>query len=615
MADETLSVDEISRAYRLSDVLWDDDGRSLVWLEGRSSRNTLVSRSREYGHMRDLTRDWSVRARVGYGGADFSIRKGIIYFVDGRRLFRQGLRATSPELILEAEFPLAAPTASPDGKWLVVVESTQDRDRLLLVSTSGEPQVVELFRETHFCMQPAWSPSGDRLTWIVWDHPWMPWQESRALVADLNFEPSPHLVGLKELFPGGSGDAAFQPAFSPDGRWLSCVSDRTGWFNLELFDAAKLTPVGGWEDAAEHAPPAWIQGMRSYGWRPDSEGILLLRSSRGFTELFDCTLKTGGKRPVQGQIEEYSHLFQPAVHPTDGSVAMIASSPRQPTCIVECTPRGSVSILRRSIPDVVTPAGLKAPEAVEFGNNGETCYGLLWSPFAPDVSSRKAVIRVHGGPQSQASAEFDFDVHFYTSHGYWVFDLNYHGSSGYGKSYRRSLEGRWGEADVDDLATAADYLVRSRRIDPARIVLSGGSAGGFTILVALARYPGRFRAAVCRYAVTDLFALTRDMPKFERCYLDTLIGPLHESKATYRERSPLDLADRITDPVALFQGEADQVVPPAQARCLAQSLRNRGVPCLLHLFPGEGHGWRQTETIRRYYSLVDQFLTEHVPGD
>jgi dipeptidyl aminopeptidase/acylaminoacyl peptidase len=614
MTDGTLSIEDIARAYRLSDVAWNDNGRSLVWLEGRSSRNVLVSRSRENGCLRDLTRDWAIRARVGYGGADFSVRKGVIYFVDGRRLFRQNLRSFSPELILETEHPITAPTVSPDGKQLVLIESTQDRDRLLLIPTNGEPRAVELFHETDFCMQPAWNPSSDRLSWVVWDHPWMPWQESRTLVADLEFEPSPRLLGLRELLPEGSGSAAFQPAFSPDGRWLSCVSDRNGWFNLELFDAEKLTAVGGWDDAAEHAPPAWLQGMRSYGWRPDSEGIWLLRSCRGLTRLFECNLESRGKRRVQGQIEEYTHLFQPAVHPTDGSLAVIASSPSQPTCILECTPRGSVSIFRRSVPDIVTPAALGAPEAVECAPDGVACHGLLWSPADSRSMPKKAVIRVHGGPQSQASAEFDYDIQFYTSHGYRVFDLNYRGSSGYGKAYRRSLEGRWGDADVEDLAKAADYLVRTQGIDPARIVLSGGSAGGFTILVALARYPGRFRAAVCRYAVTDLFALTRDMPKFERSYLDTLIGPLHDCQETYRERSPLNLADRITDPVALFQGEEDRVVPPAQARCLAQSLRERGVPCRLHLFPGEGHGWRQTETIRQYYSLVTEFLAEHVPG-
>jgi dipeptidyl aminopeptidase/acylaminoacyl peptidase len=218
------------------------------------------------------------------------------------------------------------------------------------------------------------------------------------------------------------------------------------------------------------------------------------------------------------------------------------------------------------------------------------------------------VIKLHGGPTSNYSANYDSETQFFTSRGYAVLALNYRGSTGYGQAYRQALSGKWGVHDVEDTHSAAAHLVKAKKVDPRRIILVGGSAGAFTAYLSLIRFPGFFQAAICRYGVTDLFELVKETHRFEAHYLDSLIGILPSDEAVFRSRSPALQADQIVDPVAIFQGSDDRVVPPAQSEAIVRSLKSRGVPYLYRLYEGEGHGWKKEDTILDYYHAVESFL-------
>ena len=468
---------------------------------------------------RDLVAGRSVRARVGYGGGDFSVAGDQVFFVSEGRIFRHGLEETESVAVTPPWGQASSSAVSPDGRRLVYVHSAEGVDCLGLASSDGSGWPVQIASGRDFYMQPAWHPDGRRIAWIAWDHPNMPWDGSGLYLGEVG--PGSSAAGapypvLLAGDPAGSV-AVFQPAFSPDGRYLSFVTDREGWFNLWLHDLEEgsLQPLV--QDRAEYAGPAWIQGLRTHAWTPSGDAVYAIRLDRGLATLVRVGLEEKRSRPVGGAL---------------------------------------------------------------------SCYTAL--------------------------GQYRFEIPFLTSRGFAVLDLNYRGSSGYGRGHRDALKGRWGVADVEDTRFAAEFLVSSGRADPDRLVVLGGSAGGLTVLLSLIRHPGLFRAGVCLYGVSDLLALARETHKFEAHYLDSLVGVLPRDEALYRERSPLGQAGSIRDPVALFQGEDDKVVPPSQSDRIAEALAVQGIPHIYHRFPGEGHGWKKSRTIETYLEALRDFLAEHV---
>jgi len=247
--------------------------------------------------------------------------------------------------------------------------------------------------------------------------------------------------------------------------------------------------------------------------------------------------------------------------------------------------------------------------------DGQNVHGLLYSPHSEQyqgIDSPPLIVMIHGGPTSQRGAAFYPNVQFFTTRGYAVLQVNYRGSTGYGRTYRDMLKGNWGVHDVEDAVSGARHLVAQGLADNQRLVIMGGSAGGFTVLKALEDYPGTFKTGVCLYGVANQFTLIADTHKFEERYSDSLLGPLPEASEIYRERSPIFFADKIQDPIIVFQGEDDRVVPQAQSDAIVDALKRNGVPHEYHLYPGEGHGFRKPETIEHFFNAVDRFLKEYV---
>ena len=611
----------LAEGLRLSDVAWDSDGETLVWLEGRSDRGVLVCLPAGEEAPRDLTTTLSVRARVGYGGGDFGVSGGWAYFSEaGGRLYRQSLGGGPAEPLTPAFGYAASPAVSPDQRWVVFVHAYEEVDCLAIVDAEGGTWPKKLALGADFYMQPCWHPQGNRIAWIEWNHPQMPWDGTLLKTAKVTTgsDGAPRLEDFRTL-AGDETTAVFQPAFSPDGRHLAYVSNATGWSNLYLYDLHDDRHRMLTADGADVGQPAWQQGGRTYGFAHDGGALYYVRNEAGFRRLWRYDLQGNAATEIPGGLETYTYLEQPALSPTRNALACIASSSTVPARVITLRMAESpqtVRVHKRSASESVPEEEFSRPRPVSWPTaDGTSVHGLFYPPSSAHyegIGLPPAIIYIHGGPTSQAVTSFHPATQFFTTRGYAVLQVNYRGSTGYGRDYTNALNGTWGVYDVEDAASGASYLAEQGWVDGGKMVIMGGSAGGYTVLQALVNRAGFFKAGISMYGVSELFALVATTHKFEARYLDSLIGPLPQAAGLYRERSPLFAADAIRDPVAVFQGEIDQVVPKAQSDAIVSSLTSRGVPHVYHVYAGEGHGWRKTETITHFYGAVEEFLRQHV---
>ncbi len=607
--DSPITPRLLAHALRLTDVQW--DGNTLAWVEGRSGQNVIVVQEGDDAP-RDLLDEHSARGGVGYGGGDFTIAQGVVYFAQKGRLYRQRVRAGVPRPITPQFGDVASPAVSPNGRWVLFVHSYERVDVLALVDAEGKQWPQRLVVGADFYMQPVWHPSGRLIAWVEWDHPNMPWDGTRLFLGRLEGEP-PRL-GERTLIAGGQDVPVFQPAFSPDGRFLSYIVTEGEWDSLVLYDVdtgSRRVLLGG--EGMVLATPAWLQGMRTYGWSGDSRSIYIRQNQQGFATLLRVDVQNGRAESVH--LSAYTWVEQPAPAPAGDRVALIASAARVPTRIVTWE-QGRMRIHRRSTSEVIPLDDQAEPVPIQWqAEDGTTVHALYYPPTNSRFEGAglpPAIINIHGGPTSQRVANYNADAQFFASRGWAYVEVNYRGSTGYGKSYMDALKGHWGEYDVADAVGAARALADQGLADPKRMVIKGGSAGGYTVLNTLIRYPGVFKAGICLFGVSNLFTLAADTHKFEERYLDSLVGPLPEAAERYREWSPIFHADRIRDPIAVFQGDEDKVVPPDQSESIVSVLKANRVPHIYRLYKGEGHGWRKAETIETYYRDVLAFLREHV---
>jgi dipeptidyl aminopeptidase/acylaminoacyl peptidase len=574
------------------------------WLEARpqeAGRTVLVRRSPQ-GARTDLTpAPFNVRTRVHeYGGGAYAVKDGVIVaanFAD-QRLYRIEQGAAPQPLTPESEGRLRYADLEPDlGRRRVLAvredhRANGDANTVVAVDLAGGDVGRVLIAGHDFFSSPRLSPDGDRLAWLSWDHPNMPWDGTRLWSAEIAAD-----GGLREVreVAGGDRDAIVQPAWSPDGR-LYFVSDRSGWWNLYWAEDGAVRAV--LPMSAEFAGPAWAFGMRWYGFLGPST-ILACFSEDGRWHLGIIDVAAGALERLE---LSYSDLAGIAVE--DGQAILRAGRPHAPAAIVLLDPASRrVRELATAGELPVDPAYLSVPESITCpSENGAFAHAFYYPPANPDFRAPPGeapplLVKSHGGPTGSTSAELRLSTQFWTSRGFAVCDVNYGGSTGYGRAYRERLDGRWGEVDVADCVAAARALVADARADARRLAITGGSAGGYTTLCALT-FHDVFRAGASHYGVSDLEALARDTHKFESRYLDRLVGPWPEAAALYRARSPIHHVERLSCPIIFFQGLDDAVVPPSQAELMVEALRRKGLPVAYLAFEGEQHGFRKAETIR-----------------
>ena len=619
---------------RFNDVQW--DGETLIWLETRGSQSLLVAQT-VFDAPRELTDpNLSVRGRVGYGGGDFTVRNGSVVFSADGRLYRQPVSGGRPRPITPAFGGVAAPAISPDGQWIVFVMSYEGVDGLALVDAAGEHFPRKLAYGTDFVMQPTWSPDGQHLAYVTWNHPNMPFTGAQLQLAHLERDHAgvPYVLRV-ETIAGSDTVSVFQPEFAPDGQRLAYISDATGWNQIYLYEFAtgEHTPIT--DAPADHGQAAWGQGQRTYAWSPDGRSIVYHRSEKATSSLWRIDLRTARCERIRGT-ESYTHIEQISVS-QHGEIAVIASSSTLPPRIISfgTGEAASPSVINYDAPGINVlvdePRGdqiharsstenlsdLAVAQALTFtADDGEPFYGLYYPPtsdrFADTAAPPPLIVSVHGGPTGHTPNSFNLKAQFFATRGIAFLELNHRGSTGYGRAYMDKLAGAWGIYDVEDSAQAAAQLVQQGLADPRRLVIMGGSAGGFTALYSLVQKPGFYRAGIAAYPVADQFTTALETHKFEAHYTDYLIGELPDAAELYRERSPLYHADKISDPLAIFHGADDPVVPISQSESIVKALRDRDVPHEFHVYPGEGHGWRKPETVEDYYTKILDFLKRYV---
>ena len=611
-----LTPGSLAAGLRLVDVQWDRASDTLVWLENRGAQGVLVAQQGQDA-ARDLTAELSVRALVGYGGGDFTVAAGQVFFAGPEgRLYRQALAGGEAQAVTPGFGAVAAPRVSADGRWLAYVYSHEGEDGLALVDCAGEAWPAKLFAASDFVMQPAWHPDGNAIACITWNQPQMPWDGTslRLLTLEQNDQGLPRCVDTCVL-AGDEDTAILQPEFSPDGRWLAFVSDVSNTGQLWLHDLQSGTQRQLTTADADHGSPAWGQGLRVFAWSHDGAALFFLRNERGFISLWRYELASGAETRLT-QLDDYSSLGQVSASAQDNSIALMASAAQIPSRILTLDAGGATQVRRRSATENTGRQQLAPVQALTWrGADEEEVHGLYYAPHSERYcgeGSPPLIVTVHGGPTSQVCAAYDARAQFFATRGIAVLDVNYRGSTGYGRNYMQRLYGNWGICDVDDALSGAEHLAGRGLADRERLVIMGGSAGGFTVLQALVDHPGFFRAGICLYGVANQFSLAMETHKFEARYLDMLLGPLPAAADIYRQRSPVFHADKLVDPIAIFQGDIDKVVPRNQSDAIVESLRARNVPHEYHVYEGEGHGWRRPDTIEAFYTSVWRFLQQYV---
>ena len=457
----------------------------------------------------------------------------------------------------------------------------------LPVADAGEV----LFEGTDFVAYPRLSPDGLRLAFISWNHPNMPWDGTELRVAEL----TPQGLKAPKLVAGGAAESVLEPQWDRDGS-LYFISDRSGFWNLYAQRDEGVHAV--WPRAAEFAGPLWTFGQSNYVLLGDGRAVLRF-GERGVDRLAIVDLKGGTARVLDLPYVEFSQLT-----PIDaGHIAAIAEASSSPLSIVSIDlATAKATTLRSAGRSPLPPEAVSVAAAIDFPSaRGREAHAFYYPPANPRYRGTPGTLPpllalVHGGPTGLASPALRLGVQFWTSRGFAVVDVNYGGSSGYGRAYRQALNGNWGVVDAEDVIAAVRFLVATKRADPKRTAISGGSAGGYTVLVALST-SDVFRAGADFFGVSDMTALARDTHKFESRYLDSLIGPLPQSQAIYDSRSPLNHLDGFKVPVIVLQGADDPIVPPNQSERIVGALRARHVPVAYVLYPGESHGFRKPETI------------------
>ncbi len=620
------------------------DGNSY-WLEGRPTEGgrTTLMRREPNGQTQELTpRPFNVRTRVHeYGGGAYLAAGSTLLFSDHKdNQWYQQQGSGAPERFTDGDpqFRYADPTIDLSRQRVIMVcedhhvSDLQPENSLCALALGPEPahsaqsaQRIVLTRGHDFYAAPRLSPDGRYLAWLCWDHPRMPWEGSELWLAEVLVDGS---LGPAQKIAGGPTEAICQPCWSPDGK-LYFASDRSDWWNLYRWQAGQTTCVHA--RAAEFGSPHWVFANPMYGFA-DANTLICTYLEQGINHLARIDLTTGQLHPIAS---EYSDISTLAVD--TAGILMLAGAPHRAVEVVRlrwqaaaadtganagATEYADCQILASSIIDLPDAAWLSRAQTIQYPSNGRTAHAFYYAPCNPTCQAAPdslppLIVIGHGGPTGMARNSLRLMLQFWTSRGFAVLDVNYGGSSGFGRTYRDTLRGQWGVVDTEDCVNGARHLVEQKWVDANRLIIRGGSAGGFTTLSAL-MFHDVFKVGGCYYGVSNLAGLDADSHKFESHYNHYLIAPPPHNQTLYAERSPSNHVDKLRCPMIFFQGQDDKVVPPSQSEQMVEALRERNIPVAYLLFPGEGHGFHRAENLERSLEAELYFyrtILGMAPGD
>ena len=609
-----IDLETLNQIRRFNDVRLSPDGSSLYWIEAINGRGSLNHLHAD-GTLQDLSAGHDIRGNVGYGGGEFDVNSTGIAFADSSgALF--GFNTGKPDAIraiTPAWGGAAAPALSPQGNWVLYVYQQGETNGIAICRAHGLTWPEQLVLGADFYMQPTWHPSGEMIAWVEWNHPHMPWEASRVKLGQLG---GMQLRLLEEQWLDGSaGAAASQPQFSPDGKWLSYIQREGDWDQLVLYNLKKKERrVQVLAEQGHLAQPAWVQGMRSYVWAPDSQSIYYLRYYHGSASLWQANLHSGRSKQIAIDPVCWAEQMDCAAGENGDALVFLGSTAQAPKQIWRLDSRGLACVVCNQLAGV-DPQAFSQPQEIRFtSTDNDEVFGVYYPPVGSGqlAAPPAMILDIHGGPTGVDPLCFSNEAAFFTSRGYAYARINYRGSSSYGYAYQEALRHSWGIVDVEDTLNFAQELVRRGLSNPKRLVIKGSSAGGFTALNVLIQKPGLFKAAICSYAVGDLVDDAQHTHKFEKYYHRFLTGNFEQDHQRFVDRSPIFHIEGIQDPVALFHGDRDKVVAPSQSEQIYEQLTQRGVPCTLKIYEGEGHGFRKPETTADYYQSMLDFLDKHL---
>ncbi|MDP5183440.1 S9 family peptidase [Blastococcus sp. BMG 814] len=595
----------VRAAARLGEVVV--DGADVWWAESRPAeggRTTLVRRTAD-GEVTDaLPAPWNARTRVHeYGGAAWTVSDGVLWFTDfsDQRLYRLPPGDGSPVAVTaEPGIPsgvrYADLTVVPGG--VLAVRETHAASGAAadvvneIVRVGHDGAIEVLVSGPDFVSDPRPAPDGVTLAWLQWNHPHMPWDSAQLVVRAAD--------GTDHVLAGGPGESVVQPIWGGDLAlwWLDDRTDVWSLYRKRPHEQPELVVDVG----SDIAGPQWVFGQSRYAHLADGR-VVVAYGRDGRDRL--AVLTPGGE---PRELDLPYGTFRYVTAQGTGVVCVAGGPASEPVVLRVDVDSGAAEVLRPARELGLDPAWFSRPEHVTFptedrGTGIGVAHALVYPPTNPEAAAPAGslpplVVVVHGGPTAAAVPVLNPEVQYWTSRGFCVADVDYRGSVGYGRRYRDALQGRWGVIDLDDVVACARWLADAGRVDPARMAIRGGSAGGYTTLAALSMRPGVFTAGASHYGVADLGALAAETHKFESRYLDGLVAPWPSGRAVYDERSPINHVDALDTPLAVFQGDEDAVVPPSQAEAIVAALRAKGVPHAYLLFPGEQHGFRKAGNIR-----------------
>lgn len=580
----------VSGATRINEVV--PDHQSVWWAESRPAEGGRVAIMQWHnGRRREMTPpEANVRTTLHeYGGGAWWAADGVLWYTDYSDQRLRSLHPESEVQILSPEPDTPNSLRYADVKptrckhWLICVherhsdDSDEPQNLLVAVATNGSGRIIELATGADFYGSPVLSPNADQLAWVQWDHPNMPWDDTTLMLADVQISQSAIELNNCRRVAGGDNESIVQPAWSPNGI-LHYLSDKADlWHLYALGEELPVIQTDG-----EIGYPPWVHGLSRYDFLADGSIVY-------------ATYKNGIDH-MPGLADQTS--FQ-SIRTSGSSVSFTSASWSSEACVIF---NGKKVRAPKELP--IHAEYLSEPEILTFptGDDKEdSAYAIYYAPAHPDISGPAnekppLIVLAHGGPTAAARSELSLPIRFWTSRGFAVVDVNYRGSSGFGRAYRKKLDGNWGIVDVQDCVCVAQYLVERGDVDPQRLIIRGGSAGGFTVLSALA-FHDTFTAGASMYGVADLQALANDTHKFESRYLDGLVGPWPQAADVYKNRSPINYVEGFNAPMIVLQGSEDAIVPPNQSRMIVDALDERGVAVAYIEFAGEQHGFRQAETL------------------
>ena len=579
-------------------------GDDVYWVERRPEEagRQVVMHLSSAGKIQAITpSNFSARTRVHeYGGGDYVIYQNVVYFSnDADQHWYCQKVGKNPKLLT----PMPAKTGglryadgvvSPDGQWLIVVRESHGKsveNELVAIATDGSQRIKILTRGYDFYAAPRLNQIGDQIAWICWNHPQMPWDGTELWLADL--APTLELVSARKIV-GGVGEFVSQPSFSHDGR-LYFVSDKSGFGNIYCYNNERLKLICSMDADCDY--PQWVFKIKTYDFLDDNRiAVIVTRNGEQTLGLIDNGCYSEFNLPFTDfiptlAIQNNKVVFIGVGHDRFHTLACYDLKNKQSAILYEST---SLKIDKKCF---------STPKAIEFStDNGQTAHGFYYAPhndnyMTPTNEKPPLIVISHGGPTGATSTALNLKNQFWTSRGFAVLDVNYGGSTGYGKAYRERLKKQWGIVDVADCVNGTKFLIREGKVDPKRLIIRGGSAGGYTVLCALTFYDV-FSIGSSYFGVADLEGFIDNTHKFESRYLETLVGKYPEEKALYKARSPVNHADHLTCPIIFLQGLEDKVVPPAQAEIMIAEMNKKGLPHSYVTFEHEQHGFRDAEAIK-----------------